>query len=726
MTSASGKSLLSLTPLYLLIVLQQVLLVGVIAVIVYQPHAGLALVSSEDRESWLITRSLYPELVDQTKRIVSLHAQDTNESPPYEFVLAWEHQPSNPMAITSLQARKSFFDANEDRFVLQRQNKFGITYEDGTMTWFNADRTPAWFTLTLTNWVTFLFAFIFWFGLVWLSRFELAHRATHLMLASAFCSSGWLATSIAFSARILAYPPHVALVLDWSQTLFAFGAVLSCCFFLLYYPLKVPTVLRRALITGISLFLIGNIAFFEEHRLITTPIMALGLYATLLIMHWRQSEANALARASLRWILLTWLAIFILITLALLTLRFSEADGVGLPLIQFAIALLTLGHFVSLLNFHAAQVDVWFRLSWLWALGGLSVVALDVLFIYVLQLNTNFAFVLAMLIVSWIWFPARQWLQGRLLQGTRIETQLSQIAERLLSLPEGISDHLDRDKIWQNIITDAFKPTSLEAISPGNSDVWIAQQGLRMYTPGLEENQTLLLTGKAGGRALFSKRDLELMQTLFGLAQQVLKQKQAQRETRMQERQRIMRDLHDDVCPLLLTLTHRLEQPAMQQTARSALQRLRESIYSLDDQSVTSLITFLKELQQTVKQRLLEKQIVLNWKETTSFPEHNIPARFQINVSRAIQECITNCLKYSQTDSLNVQLSLLPQDHLMISLIEHQSSTSPDDWIPGKGIHSIQKRIEELSGTVVWKRINNQLIIDIELPLNTRSSKVTP
>ncbi len=88
------------------------------------------------------------------------------------------------------------------------------------------------------------------------------------------------------------------------------------------------------------------------------------------------------------------------------------------------------------------------------------------------------------------------------------------------------------------------------------------------------------------GHRLFSNDDISLAQALFGISEKTMKQHEDYRQGMLDERKRIMRDLHDDIGGRLLTLTH--NEHSDSHIAAEALKRLREIIYSLDiEQQVT-------------------------------------------------------------------------------------------------------------------------------------------
>ncbi|HEY0720236.1 MAG TPA: hypothetical protein VGE50_03180, partial [Gammaproteobacteria bacterium] len=81
------------------------------------------------------------------------------------------------------------------------------------------------------------------------------------------------------------------------------------------------------------------------------------------------------------------------------------------------------------------------------------------------------------------------------------------------------------------------------------------------------------------------------------------------------ERERIARDLHDDVAPQLLTLAHSAESEENAERARAAMQTLRESIYMLSDPRQLALDMVLAEWRVEVAERAEAAGVNLAWQQ---------------------------------------------------------------------------------------------------------------
>ena len=381
-----------------------------------------------------------------------------------------------------------------------------------------------------------------------------------------------------------------------------------------------------------------------------------------------------LQKAGIRWLSLFWLLAVIVVIALMLPAMFGQDSWLNKNELTWFALIIMAGHLVSLLNVNAHQVELWFRLSWMWVLGGLLIILVDLVLIYWLQFNSQFAAVLSLLIVSWVWFPIRQWVQNKFLSSnTLIEKHIAEIVSGLLDLKEGpsISDD-QRIAQWSNLVVPIFKVSKTDSMDLALKHSKITHQGLAIVLPVPGTARSIQLFGKNSGRSLFNSEDALLIDKVTSLAEQVFLQKEKHRNARSTERQRIMRDLHDDVCPLLLTIIHRQNDPSLVSTAREALKRLRESIYSLDDQSFKSLDLFVMNSKSQLENRFSEKAITLSWSITPNIPDIRLSARQHINASRVFNEIASNCLKHSKASKVSVDFQI-DDAQFRISFTEHRT-----------------------------------------------------
>lgn len=173
-------------------------------------------------------------------------------------------------------------------------------------------------------------------------------------------------------------------------------------------------------------------------------------------------------------------------------------------------------------------------------------------------------------------------------------------------------------------------------------------KGILAALAAAEQSQQLL------GRAL-DQRTLELQQE-FALRQQA-----EQARTLAEERQRIMRDMHDGVGGQLVALIGQAEHgnldgPNLKQQLRRSLDDLRLMIDSLDD-ACADLGVALGMLRQRLQSGLKNLPIQVSW-HTAQLPDMAPRTPDEVlQVLRIVQEAITNALKHAQCRQLLIKAS---------------------------------------------------------------------
>ena len=714
--------LATLLSVSLLVVCTQILLVYLV---VKQPNLGFRFSSIND-VGWLVEsiRTSEPKAEQITEVALILRALDTKESPPYPLELPWSHQPKNDLWLSNPDSIKAFSYANEDLHTLQRQPKFGIEGSNGEVHWVDTQNQLSWNLLGPFHWASLFLGFLAFFGTFWLTISEKPNFANSVLAVAAVCLTLWITTATSIEARALAFAPKELSLLLWLQALGMSGFLSSYLMFLTLHPYPVlNSKSKLAMVLTMLALSIGFRPLIQANGLSQfAGVVYLFGAAALLAIQYFFARNNAQKRTSLKWIYFTWMAFLLLGVFYAVSHWLNLSLKLTPSLLPWLACTALLGMVISKLNLAAEHVELWFRLSWQWCLGGLLVIVLDLGLIYWINLDSNLATVISVIAVGLVWFPLRQWLQSRLVSSTPLlEKHMATIVSGLLTLKEGPSLNSE-DKLWQwrVLLKNLFDPADLQQVNLTSPQPRISAHGLTLSSQVPQTSQLILLQGKHQGRELFNQDDIKLLSTVTDMAHEILLQKQIHRNSQSTERQRIMRDLHDDVCPLLLTLIHKNEDPSLSTVAREALRRLRESIYSLDDDSTKPIYSFVNELQTQTSERLGEKQIPLEW-DTGLLPvDLQLFSRQHINVSRVVHEAISNCLKHSQVTGVQAKFEF-SDECLKLTLVElGNCPDAPDTWEPGKGIHSMKKRVAELSGEIQWYLSLEGLTLKLEVPLGIR------
>lgn len=169
-----------------------------------------------------------------------------------------------------------------------------------------------------------------------------------------------------------------------------------------------------------------------------------------------------------------------------------------------------------------------------------------------------------------------------------------------------------------------------------------------------------------------------------------------------QERERIARDLHDDLGARLLTLVHRSPDEKTSESAREALSDLRLLIGHLH-QPEGLLTDAISDWRAEIQQRCDAAGRALAWSAAGVTP-HRLGTRQRIMLGRLLREAITNILKHTQSPLVRVRFE---ERDAMLELDISDDFPSPPvaDWQPGIGMRSLDMRARQIGAKLEWQDI---------------------
>lgn len=174
------------------------------------------------------------------------------------------------------------------------------------------------------------------------------------------------------------------------------------------------------------------------------------------------------------------------------------------------------------------------------------------------------------------------------------------------------------------------------------------------------------------------------------------------RQALNEERQRIMRDVHDGLGGQLMSIiamaTNKETRPeAIEGSARAALEDLRTMIHSLGvEDDITGLLGTFRE---RAEQQLTLQGIALDWQMVEIPPIEGLTPSAALNLLRILQEATTNVSSHSGASRLIIRFSLVggAGDSLKIEIVDNgcgfeQSTTE------GHGLKNMANRAKALGG----------------------------
>lgn len=464
-------------------------------------------------------------------------------------------------------------------------------------------------------------------------------------------------------------------------------------------------------VIGISLMATLALQINENVQLFNLPLhsyyLSLLIYylggVALAVVQWHRARQRPLDRAALRWVLLS-----ILLTMGagmvayFLPLIFELPPFTSVTTMVGLAVTLYLGFALGVLRYRLFQLERWWFVAWAWFLGGLSILLVDAAAVVLFGLQPVYALGLAVVIVGWVYFPVRQQVWRRLagVSETNMDQHLPAFVEALYT-----SSEEQLAPLWRALMRQVFQPLALEMVDDVPEQSHLTDNGARLLVPAFGEDGGLSLLYRQNGRKLFSERDQDIAQALSAIAERVSYVRRAREAGANQERQRIMRDLHDDVGARLLTLLHTAPDDHHEALARNALGALRETIYALDDRRRYNLADLLEDWRGDLDERLAPGNIDLDWSAPVPSDDTLLTPRHYINLRRILDEAVTNALKHGAPTRLTFH-ARVRKGTLHFSIINdiRQHPGEHGDGLPGRGLNNMQTRIKELGGQLETHR----------------------
>lgn len=164
-----------------------------------------------------------------------------------------------------------------------------------------------------------------------------------------------------------------------------------------------------------------------------------------------------------------------------------------------------------------------------------------------------------------------------------------------------------------------------------------------------------------------------------------------------QERERIYRNLHDDIGAQLLNLVFKAKDAEAADIARVTLQNMREVIAKTIDKKL-SVTELLGDIRMEMECRLEGSSISLQWDVPFDMAEKPLQANQIISISRIFREGLSNVLKHSKAGMV---IFSAKQDGKQLILIMADDGMGLTGKSRGQGIRSMQQRADNIGAQLV-------------------------
>jgi signal transduction histidine kinase len=194
-----------------------------------------------------------------------------------------------------------------------------------------------------------------------------------------------------------------------------------------------------------------------------------------------------------------------------------------------------------------------------------------------------------------------------------------------------------------------------------------------------------------------AEREAELAQT-HETQKQML-----QRQVVLEERQRIVRDMHDGIGGQLLGLmmqvrSGRIEPPQVEAGLQSSIADLRLIVDSMDT-AEESLSETLRSLEHRVRPQVEAAGMVFRFFDTAGDAMAPPGPRATLQILRILQEAVTNAIRHSGASEITLDSSLVSGGGMRIAVSDNGGGL-PETLRRGRGLKSMETRAAAVGGSL--------------------------
>ncbi|MDO9203303.1 MAG: ATP-binding protein, partial [Hydrogenophaga sp.] len=522
----------------------------------------------------------------------------------------------------------------------------------------------------------------------------------------------WMVVLAGTSSRLLTQEAVSFQWLHWGTHAAAYLYLMGLCLLLWRFPVPLDGrwINRQRLLTALVVWCTGfmlvdvlewvdSISLGFRLPNLAPAVLLLGLYT----VQWRRSRDQPMQRAQIKWL---GLLLVLTLTVPFVASVYAIVDVYSpLPIAygMVVFSLVFLGFVPLVTRLRLFELEAWWPRAWLWFLGGLLVVVLDVVLLLALPWNGRYALTVALALAGWVYFPLRQWLWRRL-----SESALPQLTDVLpdvvaLATESGAPSPVISQR-WQRLWDKQFQPQSMNVLACGDR-VEAEAHGRWLKVPSVGALPALALGLPMRGTRLFNPQDVQRCQQIVTLIRHGLEAGQAQARGAQAERQRIAADLHDDLGAKLMTLVQMGGHGATAQLAREALHDMRQSVKGMAGQSVAAE-EVLADWRAEGVSRLHAAGLKVQWDVNDPPPGCVWSARVQLQLSRLLREALSNVIRHSGARLCVVRIRA-QADQVTLSVEDDGRGWPvhpPDDGLDarnpgtGLGLSNMERRARKLGG----------------------------
>ncbi|MCW1384960.1 hypothetical protein OLX02_19270 [Novosphingobium sp. KCTC 2891] len=441
-------------------------------------------------------------------------------------------------------------------------------------------------------------------------------------------------------------------------------------------------------------------------------------FPVLAAIQYRRARGEPAARATLRWIGANTFAGAAFVTFGMAAPILLDVPSLGSDGMTIVPLFLVYGGIAfGIAGRRMFELDRW---SYRLALGAGSTIALllaDALLINLLSLDRPVALAVAVLGIGYLYVPLRALLWSKLnrrrtLTGPELFRMASEIA-----FAHGAPE---RRRAWRTLLDRLWQPLDIAPASVDVAAPTVIDAGEALLIPAAADEAALCLRHARNGARLFGAADLATLRELLALLDGAEAARAEYARGVSEERQRIARDLHDDVSGLLLTGLHREDLREVRGDVQQALGEIRAMMSSLAGHA-QPLGLVLADCRYEASGRLSAAGIALDWPVDLVGDAEDIIVEYGHHKAlvSALREVVTNTIRHSGASVLTV--SATARDGALSILARDDgrgfSAGEPRRTSGGNGLGNLAQRLAEIGGRCAIEPAREGFAVRLTLPL---------
>lgn len=316
----------------------------------------------------------------------------------------------------------------------------------------------------------------------------------------------------------------------------------------------------------------------------------------------------------------------------------------------------------------------------------------------------------AILIVGFFWLA---WEKMRCRKNfSRYSSELTISMESVMKLMAADLDSLER--VYKDVLLSQLLPQRYYRISEAIECADLSDDQSLLRMPELLGSGYFCLE-RPKKKKTYSQQDADWANQLWQIAQ-VIKQSKQQRQLGVQEeRQRIRRDLHDELTQDLIALIRQADDVQQRRLAQDAMQSLKNILSGLSGEEAT-LGELLTMIQAQARERLLESDFSLDWYEKQVEGDRVVEPRFASNLLKIFKEASCNILKHNAPTEVKVVIKQI--SNVLEIRVENPLVPGKEKFASNRlGVSTMKSRAAELGGELEVSTQEGRFILQLILPI---------